>query len=113
MKRFIIIECDDQMSTMFVSVHNGPSVCMTPLVARDLTEQRAQAVSAVSTQDIVGAPLTREELLAVLDGHVFNAHWKLNTDWCGNRVRYVGPIAEPAGRVDQDELILCDLPVQL
>jgi|SRR5580704_7623300 hypothetical protein len=93
MKRFIIIECNDQMSTMFVAVHEGESVCMTPLLAESVLEQCESAVKAVPVDNILGCPLTKDELLAVLDNYVFHGDWPGDRDWQGNRVH--GPILVP------------------
>jgi hypothetical protein len=109
MKRFVIIECDDGFSTIFVSVHEGRSIVMTPILANTLKQQCNQAVSAVPTDNMVGIAQTRSELVTLLEKCVFNRDWKLNTDWMGNRVHYGRLELEPSAPVDQSELILSEL----
>jgi hypothetical protein len=84
-KRFIVIECRDDLSTMFVAVHEGDSICMTPLLAETLTEQCAASVKAVPVDNIVDCPISRPELLRTLEKYVFHGDWNGDTDWHGNR----------------------------
>ena len=89
MKRFIIIECNDNMSTMFVAVHEGESVCMTPLLLESLPDQCARAVKAVPVDNILECPLTKAELLTTLEKYIFHQDWSGDRDWNGNRVHEV------------------------
>ena len=108
MKRFVVIECNTEMSTMFVAVHEGKSVCMTPILLNSVAEQCKAAVKAVPVDNIVDCPLSRSELLKTLDRYVFHSDWSYDTDWYGNRVHYKRvPEFLPAA-IDQSELILSD-----
>jgi hypothetical protein len=86
MKRFIVIECNDKMSTMFVAVHEGEAVCMTPLLVDSVTEQCKQAVKAVPVDNLVAPPLDKRELLTVLEQYIFHEAWFGERDWQGERV---------------------------
>jgi hypothetical protein len=86
MKRFVIIECSDTMSTMFVAVHEGKSVCMTPLLVDSLSDQCAASVQAVPVDNVIECPITKEDLLKVLDKYVFHGDWSGDRDWNGKRV---------------------------
>lgn len=85
-KRFLIIECRDDLSTMFVAVHEGDSVCMTPLVANTLTEQCEGCVKAVPVDNIADCPMSKADLLKTLDKYLFHKDWSGDTDWDGIRV---------------------------
>jgi hypothetical protein len=98
MKRFIVIECNDELSTMFVAIHEGEGVCMTPLVISGLADQCRAAVKAVPVDNIVDCPMHKEDLLAVLDRYLFHCDWPGNRDWHGNRVHELRSDAEMAAR---------------
>jgi len=108
MKRFVVIECNTEMSTLFVAVHEGQSVCMTPILLDSVAEQCKAAIMAVPVDNIVGCLLSRSELLKILERYVFHGDWSGDTDWYGNRVRYGNASESLGAAIDQSELILSD-----